>query len=290
MMFTKLKVPFDDDDELFSDQLSRLSRMLNLTPPTFPGRVIPCVVPEIVRWEIETRIEGRTIGTPTDIVVYSRMYPGWETGVMMAMEEALAHICGMYVQEISEMDNFIYQFGRRNHEGWALRMPGRRADLPWTEVQLEDMGSYAFNLEDMLRSEMDATDDAMYQLLQKDEKIEQLENTIEKLKEKNKSLETANDKLTGKVEDQEAQIIGFRGQCIYLHQDLMKYKPWPPKKGTTPTVENKESTSEQVGAEPKKLEPCQPTVEEDSVGKVHAAPPSPVVKRRKIGNTKAYLA
>jgi hypothetical protein len=163
--------------------------------------VIPYVVPEIVRWEIETRIEGRTIGTPTEIVVYSKMYPGWETGVMMAMEEALARICGMYVQEISEMDNSIYQFGRRNHEGWALRTPGRREDLPWTEVQLEDMGSYAFNLEDMLRSEMDATDDAKYQLLKKDEKIEQLENTIEKLKEKNKSLETANDKLTGKVED-----------------------------------------------------------------------------------------
>jgi predicted RNase H-like nuclease (RuvC/YqgF family) len=51
---------------------------------------------------------------------------------------------------------------------------------------------------------MDATDDAKYQLLQKDEKIEQLENTIEKLKEKNKTLEAANDKLSGKVEDQEA--------------------------------------------------------------------------------------
>jgi hypothetical protein len=36
------------------------------------------------------------------------MYPGWETGVMMAMEAALARICGMYVQEISEMNNSIY--------------------------------------------------------------------------------------------------------------------------------------------------------------------------------------
>jgi hypothetical protein len=70
----------------------------------------------------------------------------------------------------------------------------------------------------------------------------------------------------------------------------MKYKPWPPRKGTTPTVENKESTSEQVGAEPEKLEPCQPTVERDSVEKVHVAPPSPVVKRCKTGNTRAYLA
>jgi hypothetical protein len=85
MTFTKLKVSFDDDDELFSDHLSRLSRMLDLSPPTFRGRVIPCVVPEIVRWETKTRIEGRTIGTPMETVVYSRMYPGWETGVMMAM-------------------------------------------------------------------------------------------------------------------------------------------------------------------------------------------------------------
>jgi hypothetical protein len=59
--------------------------------------VIPYVVPEIVRWEIETRIERRTIDTPTKTVVYSRIYPGWETGVLMAMEEALALICGMYV-------------------------------------------------------------------------------------------------------------------------------------------------------------------------------------------------
>jgi hypothetical protein len=70
----------------------------------------------------------------------------------------------------------------------------------------------------------------------------------------------------------------------------MKYKPWPPKKGATPTVENKESNSGQVGTEPKKLESCQPMVEGDSVEKVHAAPPSPVVKRRKTGNTRAYLA
>jgi hypothetical protein len=248
------------------------------------------MVPEIVRWEIETRIEGRTIGTPTETVVYSRMYPGWETGVLMAMEEALARICGMYVQEISELDNSIHQFGRRNHDGWALRTPGRREDLPWTEIQLEDMESYAFNLEHMLRSEMDAIDDAKYQLQEKDEKIEQLENTIEKLKEKNKSLEVANDKLSGKVEDQEAQIEGFRGQCIYLHQNLMKFNPWPTKKEASPSVESKELTSEKVEANPKKLETCQPTVGDGPIKKGQEAPPSFEVKRRKTGNTKAYLA
>jgi hypothetical protein len=162
MAFIKMKTPFDNDTEYFSDQLSRLSRMLNLAPPTFRGRVIPCEVPEIIRWEIETRIKGRTIEAPTETVVYSRMYPGWETGVMMAMEEALARICGMYVQEISEMNNFVHQFERRNLDGWALRTIGLREGLPWTEIQLEDMESYAFNMEHMVRSEMDATDDAMF--------------------------------------------------------------------------------------------------------------------------------
>jgi hypothetical protein len=109
--------------------------------------VIPCVVPEIVCWEIETRIKGRTIDTPTKTVVYSRMYPGWETSVLMAMEDALARICGMYIQVISELDNSIHQFGRRNSDGWALRTLGRREGLPWTEIQLEDMETYAFNME-----------------------------------------------------------------------------------------------------------------------------------------------
>jgi hypothetical protein len=108
MAFIKMKTPFDDDTKYFSDQLSCLSRMLDLAPPTVRGRVIPCEVLEIIRWEIETTIEGRTIEPPTETVVYSRMYPGWETGIMMAMEEALARIYGMYVQEISKMNNSIH--------------------------------------------------------------------------------------------------------------------------------------------------------------------------------------
>jgi hypothetical protein len=100
----------------------------------------------------------------------------------------------------------------------------------------------------------------------------------------------ANDKLSGKVEDQEAQIVGFRGQCIYLHQNLMKYNPWPTKKEASPAVESKESTPEKVEVVPKKLETCQPTIEEGPIKKGHEVPPSPEVKRRKTGNTKAYLA
>jgi hypothetical protein len=103
--YTMMKVPFDDDNESFSDQLSHLSRALNLAPPTFRGRVIPCGISEIKHWEIETKIKGRTIEPPTETVVYSRMYLGWDTGIMMAMEEALARIYDMYPKEIFDMDN-----------------------------------------------------------------------------------------------------------------------------------------------------------------------------------------
>jgi myosin heavy subunit len=153
--------------------------------------------------------------------------------------------------QISELDNSIHQFGRHNSDGWALSTPGLCEGLPWTEIQLEDRETYAFNMEHMLRSEMDATDDAKYQLQEKDEKIEQLENTIQKLKEKNKSLEAANDKLTGKVEDQEDQIVGFRGQCIYLHQILMKYKPQPNKEEAPPIVKSKELTQRRLKRTPR---------------------------------------
>jgi chromosome segregation ATPase len=118
------------------------------------------------------------------------------------------------------------------------------------------MESYTFNMEHMLRSEMDAMDDAMFQLQEKDERIDQLEKTIQKLKEKNETLEVANDKLSGKVEDQEAQIVGFRGQCIYLHQNLMKNKPRPTKEEAPPVVKGKESTPEKAGTDHKDQEVC----------------------------------
>jgi hypothetical protein len=204
-----MRTPFDDDTEYFSDQLSRLFRMLDLAPPTFHGRVLPFVVPEVIRWEIETKIEGRIIEPTTEIVVYLRMYPGWEIGVMMAIEEALVCICDMYSKEISKMDTSFHKFGRHNSEGWPMRTPGIRGGLPWTEIQLEDMESYAFNLE--IYSVLRWTPRMMPSIYSRKEKIEQLEDTIQKLKDKKKSLEAANDKLTYKTEDQETRIAGLRG-------------------------------------------------------------------------------
>jgi hypothetical protein len=287
--FTKMKIPHDDDAESFSDQLSRLSRALNLAPPTFQGRVVPCEIPEINRWEIETKIKGRTIDPPTETVVYAKRYPGWEIGIMMAMEEALARICGMYPKEIFDMDNTFQQFGRRNHEGWALSTPGYREGLPWTEIQLEDMETYAFNMEIMLCDEMDAANVARHQLQERDEKIEQLDNTIQKLKENNASLEAIEDKLAFKIEDQAARLMGLQGQCVYLSKYLMKYDPWPSKKKKSlPAAE--ETTPEEPKNDHQELVVFEANEEEIPVEKDSEEPIGTRVKRRRTRNTRAYLA
>jgi hypothetical protein len=123
------------------------------------------------------------------------MYPAWETGVVMAMEEALACICEMYSKEIFKLGTSFHLFGRRNSDVWPMRTPRNHGSLPWTEVQLEDMEGHVYNLDHLLHVEMDATDDAKELLQERQEKIELLENTIQKLKDKKKALEVANDKL-----------------------------------------------------------------------------------------------
>jgi TolA-binding protein len=113
------------------------------------------------------------------------------------------------------------------------------------------METYAFNMEIMLRDEMDVADGARHQLREKDEKIEQMENTIKKMKEKNASLEATNDKLAFKTEDQAVRIAGLQGQCAYLSKYLMKYDPWPTKKKALPAAE--ETTLEAPKDDPKEL-------------------------------------
>jgi hypothetical protein len=157
--FTKMKTPFDDDTEYFSDQLSRLSQMLNLAPPTFRGRASQSGIPGRTWWLIETKIKGHTIEPPTKMVVYARRYPSWDIGVVMAMPEALARVCETYSKEIFNLGMPFHLFGRRYSEGWPMRTPGNRATVPWTEIQFEDMEEHIYNLEDALHAEMDAIDD-----------------------------------------------------------------------------------------------------------------------------------
>jgi hypothetical protein len=70
----------------------------------------------------------------------------------------------------------------------------------------------------------------------------------------------------------------------------MKYQPRSTKEEAPPVVKGKESTPVKAGTYHKEQEVCQPTMEEGPIKKGHEVPPSPEVKRRKTGNTKAYLA
>jgi hypothetical protein len=176
--FTKMKTPFDDDTAYFSIQLSRLSRMLNLGPPTFYGRVLQSGVLGRTWWLIESKIKGRTIDPPTETMVYARRYPSWEIGVVMVMQEALARICETHSKEIFDLDMPFHIFGRRNSEGWPMKTPGNRATVPWTEIQLEDMEAHVYIIEHLLLAEMDATDNARDLLQERQERIEQLEDIV----------------------------------------------------------------------------------------------------------------
>jgi hypothetical protein len=263
--FTNMKTPFDDDTTYFNDQLSRLSRMLDLAPPTFRGRALQSGIPGITWWLIESKIKGRTIKPPTETVVYARRYSSWEIGVVMAMQEALACICETYSKEIFDLGMPFHLFGRRNSEGWPMRTPGDHAIVPQTKIQFEDMEGHVYSLEHALHAEMDAIDDAKDLLQERQERIELLEDMILKMKDKQETLEATNDKLVFKTEAQEAHIAGLQGQCAYLNQHLKKFDPWLTKKGTLQANKDKETTPEAPKEDPKKQEVPKSNEEETSM-------------------------
>jgi TolA-binding protein len=142
----------------------------------------------------------------------------------------------------------------------------------------------------MLHDEMDATDNAKYQLREKEEKIDQLENTIQKLKEQNTLLEAINDKLRAETEDQTARNIGLQGQCAYLSKYLMKYEPWPSKNKKKAKLVAEETTPEAPQNNHQELVVFEANEGETPMEKDSEEPIGTRVKHRRTGNTRAYLA
>jgi TolA-binding protein len=223
-------------------------------------------------------------------MVYVRKYSSWEIGVVMAMQEAFAHICETYSNEIFDMGMAFHLFGRHSSEGWPMRTPGNRAAVPWTKIQFEDMEGHVYSLEHALHADMDAIDDAKDLLQERQERIEQLEDIILKMTDKQKTLVATNDKLVFKTKTQEAQIAGLQGQCAYLNQHLKKFDPWPAKKETPPAIKDKETTPEAPKKDPKRQEMPKSDEEETSMEKSSEELVDTGVKRRRTGNRKAYLA
>jgi hypothetical protein len=56
----------------------------------------------------------------------------------MAMQETLACVINMHGESVDEESSYQF-FGRRNLNGIPMRTPGSCANLPWIEIQFQDM-------------------------------------------------------------------------------------------------------------------------------------------------------
>ena len=114
-VFTHMRVPTDDDTCVFGRQLMGICRVLSLVPPIFKGRVVPSDVPTVHRWEIETEVLSRPIGTPTAPIVFKKKYTSWGTGLLMAKQEVLSRICEQYF-ELLPPESIYRRFGKRDRK------------------------------------------------------------------------------------------------------------------------------------------------------------------------------
>jgi hypothetical protein len=95
----------------------------------------------------------------------------------MAMQETLACVINMHGESVDEESSYQF-FGRRNLNGIPMRTPGSCANLPWIEIQFQDMETHASNMEKMLRTEMYNLDWSKKILQQNNEKYHQLKKLV----------------------------------------------------------------------------------------------------------------
>jgi hypothetical protein len=233
--FTKLWVPYPEDDTPFSDTLSRVCRSLSIRAPMFRGRAVISDVHVVERWEIETTIEGRLVQPVTDTVVYLKTYPDWEDGVVMAMQEALARIVYRYENDIDE-DSDIQYFGRRNSAGICFRTKGNREGMTWTAIQFEDMERYARKMEHHLSMEMNNCDLTKQILQENNLKYYELKEQRDELDAEVVQLKEDNEKLQDETFKQQAIILALQAQCAHLVKQIPPSPPHPATQGA-PTVE-----------------------------------------------------
>ena len=116
VIFTRMEVLSDNVTGPFGVQLGSIYRLLNLIPPIFKGRLVPSEIPNVQRWEIETEILSRPTGIPTAPIVYRKVYTTWETGLLLAKQEALSLIYEEYHQLLPQ-GSLHRRFGRHGANG-----------------------------------------------------------------------------------------------------------------------------------------------------------------------------
>lgn len=210
---------------MFGRQLTGVCRVVGLVPPIFRGRMIPSNIPNVHRWEIETHVLPRAIGTPTEPILYTKVYTTWETGLLLATREILSRICAKYY-EMLPLNSIYREFGRRNANGLPYWSDEDRKKMRAMELHLEDLEVVAHRTETVLRAEMRSVDRAK-ELIEKQKEVIAIAEELaawkdfekKKLMEANQKLEAENLKLKNKVERQESLIAALQEQSARLVQE-----------------------------------------------------------------------
>lgn len=219
--YTETHTAGDGKGRLFCDQLAALAVEVDLPKPEFRGKALPFVVGQPARWQIETRIRGRTVTPETPDEVYTRIYPDWSTGVEMAMLGALSRLCYQY-RTVIPRETF-YQYGWRSMEGVPVLRTVPAQKTTSCKNQLSHLECLAARVEDILEDEMkdhDETKAAYRQMrntaIDQAERIKLLENTIWNMGSRIDELETEKNKLEAQIEKKDAQIFGWQAQSAFF--------------------------------------------------------------------------
>ena len=134
--YTKFYTAGQDDDRHFSKLLSSLCQSLKLPMPVFRGKRISSE-PGLKRWEIETKLVGRSMAPITSDVVYKEIYKSWSTGVEQAMHGAISRLCFQYRGTLPRQ--LYSHFGRRTMDGTPVWYEARKEKMTTCAIQLMDM-------------------------------------------------------------------------------------------------------------------------------------------------------
>ena len=190
--FTHLVVAGDGDTLHFDRQLSELAALVGIPPPIFQGRLVYQEY-GVERWLIKTTIPACTNDPSTQEVIYEERYPDWEVSVQLAMQGAIARICGAY-QRFIPPGSLYRNFGRRQMDGTPYYYPGN-GSLSGYRRYLMDRECNTVDLEDMMKKEMGVLDQAVGAFEEANERIAECEKANVYVDGKRNELQEANKEL-----------------------------------------------------------------------------------------------
>jgi hypothetical protein len=270
--YTRIVYASVEFEQPFRMQLALVADELDLAMPYIRGRELPHG-----RWELQVTVAGRAIAPYTEDIIFTRVYPSWEFGVDMAMQDALARICGSYHGEMHALSTFR-QFGRSTPEGDPLIPTTPKADLGRSRAHMQDLSCLLAEAENELNMEMEQNDERRV--------------IIDQLNEEIQTLHQATDVLENTVHNLEAQLAERDAQIAALQAPP---PPPPPPQviveedGPPPLLESDHEDEEEE-------EDPEPTIyihsdgEEIAYADLDAPAKNTRAKKRRVGVAREYFA